>query len=230
MKKEPLKFDVTKDQEYELACNRCANETYHKVLASVQKNESDEYTYYYQDYEIVLCMGCREVSFRSNWVFSEDIDFDPESGFPYPKNHEDVFPNRITGRKELKDYSLLPYEVLKIYKETYIALSNRAPILTGVGIRALVESICKEKNAKGKDLEAKIDSLVTLGILTVDGAEILHSTRLMGNKAVHELTASSDEELNTALNLVEHLLMGVYILPKSAELLPKRVKKTSKAT
>ena len=222
--KKILKVDDTKDKEYYLPCVKCDNETYHKVLSSVNKREEFNYMDYWHDYEIVSCMGCREISFRSNWTFSEDEEPD-EEGNLVPIEHVELFPGRILGRKPLKDLKLLPKNILKIYKETYVVITNKAPILTGVGLRALVESICKEKKAKGTDLEKRIDDLISLKVLTEEGAEILHSTRIMGNNAVHELTASDEKDLDIAMNLIEHLLMGVYILPKKVSKLPKRKKK-----
>lgn len=38
----------------------------------------------------------------------------------------------------------------------------------------------------------------------------------MGNKAAHEAKANSEAELGIALDVVEHLLRGVYILLKRA--------------
>ncbi|GAI62569.1 unnamed protein product, partial [marine sediment metagenome] len=38
---------------------------------------------------------------------------------------------------------------------------------------------------------------VTKGILTEEGAEILHSTRLIGNKSAHEIEAHSQQTLET---------------------------------
>lgn len=214
----------TKDQEYLLPCIKCDNKTYHKVLCSINEQESNEFTGYYHDHEIIHCMGCRQVSFRSCWSFSEDEVYDPEIDDLVSLVHEELFPGRVIGRKEIKDSHLLPDEVQKIYSETYIAYVNKAYLLAGVGLRALVEAICKDRKAKGKDLEEKIDNLVELKILTEEGAEILHSTRIMGNRSAHELLVAEVQDLDTALSLVEHLLMGVYILPQKTQGLPKRKK------
>jgi hypothetical protein len=62
-------------------------------------------------------------------------------------------------------------------------------------------------------LEAKIDSLVNLGVLTSEGAIILHKVRTLGNNAAHEVKPHTSEQLNLALDVAEHLLKGVYILP-----------------
>jgi hypothetical protein len=86
-----------------------------------------------------------------------------------------------------------------------------------VGIRALVEAVCSAESAKGRTLENKIDDLVKKGILTAKNAQILHRTRLLGNRAAHEIEAPSDPELDVAFDIVENLLETVYIIPKKAE-------------
>ena len=50
-------------------------------------------------------------------------------------------------------------------------------------MRALVEAVCMEKSASGNNIEKRIDDLVNKGVLTTEGADILHSIRLIGNKA-----------------------------------------------
>jgi hypothetical protein len=71
-------------------------------------------------------------------------------------------------------------------------------------------------------LEQKIDSLVTKGVLTQTAAEILHSTRILGNKSAHDVEPQSEETLLLAMDIVENLLTNVYVLPKAAKALPRR--------
>lgn len=217
-----IEYDKNKDKEYKLACVRCDGKTYHKVLHSVHIHESENEIDVWNDYEIVCCQGCKEVSFRSNSLCSEDINYDPETGEQSLDENVDLYPNRIAGRKQVKDMYLLPDEVLKIYKETHGALCARLNILAGIGIRALVESVCREKEAQGGNLENKIDDLVTKGVLTHDSAETLHSTRLLGNKSAHEIIAANDDELDIAMDIVENLIKTVYVIPQKAKRLNKK--------
>jgi len=89
-------------------------------------------------------------------------------------------------------------------------------ILAGIGIRALIETVCKEKKATGRTLEEKIDSLASMRFLTKTSAEALHSMRIIGNAAAHEVAVHSEETFRIVLDVVEHLLLDVYILPKIA--------------
>jgi hypothetical protein len=121
----------------------------------------------------------------------------------------------------MRHLDLLPAGVHRIYNETHRALCEGLPVLTGIGIRAIVEAVCNEKGAAGKNLEQQIDSLKTMSLITPDGASILHSLRFMGNKAAHEVKPHTPEELATAFDVAEYLLKGVYVLPELGNKLPK---------
>jgi hypothetical protein len=171
-----VSINGTQGQERWLDCSECYGKTCHKVLVSTNTTEDfDPYgnlNYSYQ-YEIVQCQGCRTVSFLKNWQSSEDFYFD-EFGTREFNDHEELYPSRVAGRHKLKNSNYLPSQIFNIYNETNSALCNKLYVLAGVGIRALIEVVCKDKSAKGSDLEKKNDSLVTMGVLTTDGASILH--------------------------------------------------------
>lgn len=154
---------------------------------------------------------------------SEDLEPDPDGGTGYvAAETQTLYPNRVAGRSELKDSWTLPRQVSSIYTETVAALRSNLLVLTGIGVRAIVETVCKDRNATGGDLEKKIDALVTQGVLTKDGAQILHGLRFLGNQAAHEVKPQALETLTVALDVVDHLLLGVYVLPERAKKLPKK--------
>lgn len=210
----------TNDKIYKLSCKICDRKTNHTVLSSIENywNVVDDAIQGIDKFEIVSCCGCDEISFRFSSTNSEDIDFD---GKPYEQ--EDLYPNRVVGRRQISETYFLPNLVLGIYKETHGALSGKFNILASIGIRALVEAICKNCKATGPNLEHKINNLVTIGVLTKTNADVLHETRILGNRAVHEMTAPNLEDLNIAMDIVESLLKTVYIIPEKA----KRLKKST---
>lgn len=209
-------------QELWLPCKNCDGTTAHVVLAEIKDDRSnpDVSVWYY--FQIVRCGGCKETSFRQNWQSSEDVTHDPYTGDFICDDHEDLYPSRIAGRKELKDIDKLPSKIHGLYRETHHALCHRLRVLAGIGIRGLVDAVCKEKKAAGRDLEQKIDDMAKQGWLPKEGAELLHGTRLLGNVAAHEAEPVSESELDAAMDVVEHLLKGVYIIPEKAKSFPKR--------
>ena len=119
------------------------------------------------------------------------------------------------SRKDLgNDARYLPPDTNRVYQETLQALNNNSPVLAGIGLRALVETVCMEKNASGKNLLEKIDDLAKQQILTPAGAAILHKIRTLGNTAAHEVNPHSETQLALGMNVIEHMLKDVYILHK----------------
>jgi hypothetical protein len=129
----------------------------------------------------------------------------------------DIFPSPNRGRTALTDVHYLPTQISRIYDETLKALNSNQPILCGIGVRALIETICKDKNAPGKNLFGKINGLVTQGVLTREGSEILHKLRTLGNVSAHQVKPHTEQQLGVAMDVVDHLLQGVYILPMHAK-------------
>lgn len=215
-------------EEYKVPCTTCFVETRHKVLQSVDISISVDdrnFMYWEEDsFQTIQCQGCDGISFRRLQTNSEDIDHDPEMGEQSSEETVNVYPSRVAGRHRLRQADELPFQISRIYKETHAALCTKQPILAGIGIRTLVEAICQQEQATGTNLEKKIDSLVALDVLTKRGAETLHGTRLLGNAAAHEVEPHSENILSLAMDVVEHLLTDVYILPNATEKLPKRKK------
>lgn len=197
-----------------LDCESCSRNTKHSIL------HYEDNSFYTDDFEqeateswsIVRCEGCDSISFLAT---SEQED---EEGTFTVKV---LYPRRVIGRPALKGAKHVPDEIRRMYYQTREALCNDMNVLAGIGIRALVEVVCKQRNAQGHNLEKRIDGLVEKGDLTPADAATLHSLRTMGNEAAHEVKAHTSQDLSTAFEVVEHLLTGIYILPAKASRLPK---------
>lgn len=216
----------TQNKEYHIPCAECIRETRHKVLQSIDiggKQEMGEHWDFYwtERYQIVQCQGCDSISFRRYYSDSEDYYHD-DSGNIVPTETVEIYPSRIAGRKKLNDSHRLPQNVRAIYVETHTALCSKQPILAVIGIRALVETVCKDNGANGGNLEKRIDDLVAKGILTSGNAELLHSLRILGNEGAHEVKVQDEKTLGLAMTIVEQLLNNVYILPAITAKLPRR--------
>ena len=163
----------------DVSCIECKRATRHNVLVSVDlsghQEFGDMFTYYFNNnYQVVQCLGCETISFRKISSDSENYEYDEIDDTTVHLIDEDLYPNRDEGRAPVKDSKLLPLSIERIYQETIKAINNHQPVLTGIGIRAIVETVCKDKAANGKDLNEKINYLVSIGVLTSEGAEILH--------------------------------------------------------
>lgn len=165
-------------------------------------------------YQIVRCLGCETFGFRRNSRNTEYFYVDGDEMIL--DETEEIYPPRLAGRTKLKDEHLIPSDVRHIYDEAHAALVSEMPILSAVGIRGLIDAVCQDKEAAGKNLKEKIANLVNLGVLTQDGAGILQDLRLLGNESIHEMTTHKTRTLGTAFDVVENLLMGVYVIPAKA--------------
>lgn len=210
-------------------CRICRVETHHIVLESVDVRRYEEHPqadnwWDENSFQIVQCLGCDDISFRKVYMCSENVDGDPDTDETWLDVDIAIYPSRVVGRNKLRQMDCLPWQVARIYDETNAALCSKQPILAGIGIRALIEAVCQQEQAAGRTLEQKIDDLVKLEVLTKSGAEMLHSTRLLGNTSAHEAKPHSEAMLTLAMDVVEHLLTDVYILPEATSKLPKRKK------
>lgn len=215
------KLGLATDPEQSIECMQCSGKTSHAILAVVDVRGSDgdrRYSFdWHTGHQLIQCLGCKSISYRIVSSNSEDYFHDEDGEIVYEES-EKLYPPRIAGAKGLGDESVyLPQKVRQIYEETLTALSASAPVLAAIGLRALIETVCKEKDAGGGDLYKKIDSLVEKRVLTPVGATILHKIRTIGNAAAHEVKPHSERQLSLALDIVEHLLKDVFILPKQVE-------------
>ena len=221
---EPLsqKSEVPNNEKLSVPCGECDKATRHLVLAVTNTHwqSPDGHVDVWDKHLIVQCQGCLTVSFREESRCSEDWDHD-EFGNMVINATVKHFPSRVTGRPVMSNSYHLPHGVYSIYMEAHASLCAEQTIVTGFGIRAIVEAVCKDKSATGRNLKQKINSLQSMGLVTESGKDILHSLRFMGNVAAHEMKSHKPLELNAAFDVVEHMLQGVYVLPKTASKLPQ---------
>ncbi|WP_243055298.1 DUF4145 domain-containing protein [Pseudomonas sp. BP01] len=209
---------ASEGHELELPYGKCCAKTFHRVVCSagVESSREDQHNFHewWVDNQIVQCQGCKTFSFRMASGDSEDCDYD-DDGQLQPSVIENLYPPRMEGVGKLGlDLWWLPPPLKAIYDESLKALSGGLPVLAAIGMRALLEGVCKEKQAEGKNLYLQIEDLASRGILNPQNAKILHKVRALGNEAAHELTAQKASQLGLAMNILEHLLRDVYINPR----------------
>ena len=172
-----IKLGERKGKTVVVVCGECGRLTEHEILADVAASDHDPDgdIYVFDDYLSIRCRGCKTLSFCRESRNSEHTDLEGQ-----PITTTTLFPGRIAGRPPLRDLYHLPYDLAKVYEETRSALMEGLAVLTGIGIRAIVETVCNEKGAPGRDLAQKIGGLVTLNLITQTEADILHDLRFIG--------------------------------------------------
>ena len=183
-------------------------------------------------WEILACLGCEDVTFRTTWYTSED----PEPTIELlPPRHERMLKARL--------FYSVPPTLLGIYREAIHCFNESNNILCAAGIRALIEGICVDKeindgpvpkqsggSMRRSTMQGKIEGMVEADFLTREHAETLHQLRFLGNEALHELRAPTSDELRLAIGIAEHVMEGLYDLSEKADLLGWRRSRRSKAS
>lgn len=190
-------------------CRKCSVMTRHDVLGSDQfvEYEDDDAErkrppVSTHDFALAKCRACDIISF----LFHDSdglSDIVPDQVLVFPS-----WPVRTP-----KHFPSLPAVARSLYKESVVTLNSGTLVGCTILVRALVESVCKEKAAVGGDLKERINDLATKGVLAKAEAEFLHEARFAGNDAAHEADGLPADVLGQVLDIVESLLQNVYELP-----------------
>jgi hypothetical protein len=110
--------------------------------------------------------------------------------------------------------AVLPKTVKRLYDEVISAFESDSPILSGVGLRALVEAICIHQSIPGDNLLKKIIKLQHEGFISKTELPILDKLRIIGNDSAHKMKGLPMKKLELALGIVNHVLTSIYYLPR----------------
>ena len=250
-----FKKNKLKGSTVRVHCSKCQGETKHLVIQDVETSGSEcigiwedgnselhhDFIDWDDNYQIVQCQGCENISFRHLHWFSEDAN--PE--FREKGTTERLYPQRSKRNIATAEFLNVPMVLRRLYRETIDAFNYELPTLCAGGLRTLVEGICSQEEVKNgpveikksdgkvetkrqRNLEGKIAGLHEKGILTKSQSDQLHAHRYLGNEALHELLQPSPDELSLAIDIIEHTLKSLYEMPKKGtrikELKKKRIK------
>jgi len=155
-----------------------------------------------QIYEVLQCPACTEVTIRTYpWMEARDIDDLSTDSFTY------LYPQN----RKVPDG--LPEEIKKSYESALkvrMVDANAYAVLIG----RVLELVCTDQNAEGRDLYRKLSDLVNKGIIPsklVDVAQMLRDLRNVGAHAV--LGELTQEEIPILDDLINALLEYVYGAP-----------------
>jgi Domain of unknown function (DUF4145) len=199
-------------------CNICKVATNHFLRARYARPLFNfEEGYVSENYEnrafIWSCAGCDEVTFE--WQRLELNAGEEEWGDYYPTRSEDSI--------QAKLFMKLGPELKQLYGEVVACFNDYRLLLCTVGLRALIEGVCRDRGLTEKNLEHRIDGLVKF-LPSLNVIEALHAFRFAGNDAAHELVPMSRADAGAAIRVMEDLLNFLYDLDYRAS----QIKNTSK--
>ena len=180
-------------------CGACDGTTNHRVLGK-KENPSTAHDSFSRTVIHYLgeCAGCESVCYGiSTWRVG-DYDPDGEEELQWK-----TYPRAQGERDTVDEHHNFPRRVRVIYREVIGAINTELSVLAAVGLRALIEEVCRDQKVKGKNLKDLIDGLALRDILSSRHAGILHGHRFMGNAAIHEVAEADFSELIAALEISE---------------------------
>lgn len=225
-----IKENISKGETIRTHCNICKQNMNHQVLMDYCESgevilDSDhdlkhgkiDYTAdYTDDYQIIKCSGCNTISYRSYKFFSGYQDF-VDDGI-----REERYPTLV--RRIKKKLKYLPSTLTQIYEEVIMTYNNDGFILCAAGIRAVLEGICKDKGIIDGNLFEKIKNMSEQGFVSKQHENILHKLRFLGNVVLHDLQIPTQEEIDAALDVIEHIIESLYEIQGKAENLKRYAK------
>ena len=124
----------------------------------------------------------------------------------------------VTYPQQLIDFDKtnVPEKVLEAMEEAWSSHANDCYIAAAIMLRKTLEEICKDKNAKGDNLQKRIASLSSKIVIPKELIEGMDELRLLGNDAAHVDAGVYNEigkdEIETAIEFTKEIIKAVYQL------------------
>ncbi len=213
-------------------CNKCGGVRNHAVVRckiKKWKDEVDEDSFIsgHDEYETLQCKGCDNIRFRHIGYCYERLD--PYTDEPIPDVN--YYPPAISRQKpdwvrhglfsHVLDFNESP--MLDILNEVYDAHHHGNRRLCMMSIRSLIESIMIDKVGDQGKFIKNLEEFHENGFISLLDRESLAVVLEAGHASTHRNYRPDENDLNTALDIMESLIQRIYAHGKKAESLVKRV-------
>lgn len=140
-----------------------------------------------------------------------------ESFDPSGVENGSIFFTEKTSAGKPDWYELINDTQKALILEIDSALSNKLKALPTIGLRTLLETIMVEKIGDIGNFSKKVKCFTAEGYVTPKMSEALSHVLDAGNASAHRAYFPSRDDLTTCVELVKHLMHGIYILRPSVE-------------
>jgi len=162
-------------------------------------------------YMLIECAGCGEYSFLVREPEYNALPDEPQY-FDWNYYHENKYKTYTFLREDEQQF--LPDKLYRLYDSIKENFQIGSQFIIPVALRMMVEGICTNKQITGKSLLNKIENLHKDSVISTIEKDILNKLRILGNQSVHEMKEWQMETLGYALDIINHIIRAVYILPK----------------
>jgi hypothetical protein len=204
-------------------CNQCNGDTLHEIKAEygikvpgmmLHGREMHRNEYYY----VVSCRGCGECHFLKIRIGAEDSiwTLGHERPFDSPLVQTN-YPPRNIARRIPKWVGDLDDNLAALFHEAYGALSIGAVRLAAMGVRAILEHVAITVVGDQGSFKKNIQVLATAGHISTKSVDIVMSALEVGSAAIHRGYCPDLKDIRDVCAIVENVVEGVHIVPKSGE-------------
>lgn len=220
-------------------CDACRKETNHGIVSSYETSPETTNDFWWSKiYHIVQCLGCDNISYVTAYTDETLIEYNAfgeeyqHTDYKcYPENPHQYINHSHTSHQAIDFYSV-PESIQEIYKQICFAYNQELYLLAGVGLRMLIEGICKDisltevenltevvegnqkqnkKDPFSGDLLKKINSLESEKYIVKNQADILHKIRIIGNLSAHGLEPAKRSTIREAICILERIIEQIYV-------------------
>lgn len=216
--------DFPKKESLRAHCNNCGGKRNHWLL--FQKNQTDEkelnehYSIYWTNsYSLIECQGCGSIKLLHESVSSEGTDGET------PQISTTRYYPPSTFRQEPHWLSRLDsqWHLSKLMREIYSAMQNACLSLVSMGIRAAFEAIMIDTVGDNGTFSKNLAAFQDAGFVSQAQLNAIKQVIELGHASIHRMHIPDAMHLETALDILENLIHGIYILTRDAARNSKKI-------
>lgn len=216
-------------------CNGCGHSTKHDILAS----DKEDWEYWegsdeegddgYDLREMLKCRGCGSVKLRLTTQCPND---GPPTVVYYPPSiarraPDWIFPTDISTitLAELglsDDPPPIPFPIINLMREIYVAVQNGLTRLAAMGIRAALEGVMIDKVGDKNNFKANMDAFQEADYLSVRQRGHLEVILQVGHAAMHRAWNPTSNDVKVLLDITESIIQAVYLHDQSTDALDRK--------
>lgn len=189
-------------------CSHCGNETLMNEIVTKKDCWDEGYGLYGWD-KITLfqCPVCSKMT-----LIQESEDSSMGSYIDEYGNERDYIEEIQLYPIQKINFNNVPKSINDTFNSA-LRIKNITPDISIIALRKTLELICNDQNAKGKNLECKINDLFKKEVFSDKLKDISKITKRFGNLGAHEDIIVNSKELNYLFDFVTYIIEYLYVMP-----------------
>ncbi len=202
-------------------CSRCHCRTHHNVLHSAHDEGPDGYSLY----RMIECAGCKTISMEhSEYSYGGDPDDEGPDSVRYYPSPAARRPPSWSAHLELGLIEGIDGTNLgDLLEEIYAAVRGGQHRLAMMGVRAMFEQIMIAKIGDHGTFTENLKKFHDGGFVSTVQRGALEKLLQAGHATMHRMFKPREDDLTTALDIIEGVFAAIFVHPDSARQLAQRV-------